>query len=505
LIVAAALLAPAGAAEAGGTTFVVTKTADTADGACNADCSLREAIIAANASIDANTVILSAATYTLTIPGELEDASLTGDLDILTSITLKGPGARTTTIDAGGLDRAIDFYGSCGCDQFALSGVTLTGGWVTLAEVGFLVASGGGFLSANGSASLFDVTIEGNQAAHGGGIYIWSGSGLDLNGVTIRDNQAADGGGVYNSSGTYFENVTISGNTASSKGGGIYVRGSGEISSTTIANNVALSGGGVFVEGSGGSPPQTVEGRVTKTVIAQNFDPLDQVNNCDFEVSLPAIPARFVSTGFNVGEDLSCGFTATGDQGGVAAEFSVLADNGGPTDTHLPVPGNAVIDAATSCPPPATDQRGMPRPQGASCDVGAVEFEDGDQDGIEGGVDNCPTVPFHDPTDSDGDLKPEDCDSPGSGNVDCSGPAVGVTSVDALKVLRFGAGLSVVQSEPCLDLGLPRSLAPPDDWKVGDVNCSGLVNAVDALLILRAVAGLSVALPVGCPEVKPPG
>jgi hypothetical protein len=51
---------------------------------------------------------------------------------------------------------------------------------------------------------------------------------------------------------------------------------------------------------------------------------------------------------------------------------------------------------------------------------------------------------------------------------------------------------------------LPRALAPPDDWKMGDVNCSGVVNSVDALKVLRAVAGFSVLKPVGCPEVKPP-
>jgi hypothetical protein len=81
---------------------------------------------------------------------------------------------------------------------------------------------------------------------------------------------------------------------------------------------------------------------------------------------------------------------------------------------------------------------------------------------------------------------------------------VGVSAVDALKVLRHNAGLSVAQNEPCLDIGLPRALTPPDDWKMGDVDCSGVVNSVDALKILRAVANLSVVKPVGCPEVKPP-
>ncbi len=67
-------------------------------------------------------------------------------------------------------------------------------------------------------------------------------------------------------------------------------------------------------------------------------------------------------------------------------------------------------------------------------------------------------------------------------------------------MLRFVVGLSVSQSEPCLDIGQLL----PSTWKMGDVNCSGGVNAVDALLILRAVAGLPINIPPTCPAVKPP-
>ena len=67
------------------------------------------------------------------------------------------------------------------------------------------------------------------------------------------------------------------------------------------------------------------------------------------------------------------------------------------------------------------------------------------------------------------------------GDIDCSG---GVSSVDALKVLRYGAALSVAQTEPCND---PGSQSPP----IGDVDCSGTTNAVDALKVLRFGAALS--------------
>ena len=63
-------------------TFMVTKTADTNDGACNADCSLREAITAANATPGADTITVPAGTYQLTLAnagGTNEDANATGD------------------------------------------------------------------------------------------------------------------------------------------------------------------------------------------------------------------------------------------------------------------------------------------------------------------------------------------------------------------------------------------------------------------------------------------
>jgi CSLREA domain-containing protein len=76
----------------GGGTFVVTKTTDTADGTCDADCSLREAIIAANGQSGTDTIILSAGTYDLSILGAGENAAATGDLDVTESITIDGVG-----------------------------------------------------------------------------------------------------------------------------------------------------------------------------------------------------------------------------------------------------------------------------------------------------------------------------------------------------------------------------------------------------------------------------
>jgi CSLREA domain-containing protein len=77
------------------------------------------------------------------------------------------------------------------------------------------------------------------------------------------------------------------------------------------------------------------------------------------------------------------------------------------------------------------------------------------------------------------------------GDVDCSGT---VNSVDALKVQRHAAALSVSQTQPCP----PMSSSP----LLGDVNCNTTINAVDALMLLRFGAALPLALPPGC---NPPG
>jgi hypothetical protein len=83
------------------------------------------------------------------------------------------------------------------------------------------------------------------------------------------------------------------------------------------------------------------------------------------------------------------------------------------------------------------------------------------------------------------------------GDVDCTAT---IDSIDALKVLRHSAGLSVEQVEPCGNIGTLRG----DGRLKGDTNCSGTIDATDALNIVRYVAGLPVALPPGCPPIGPP-
>jgi hypothetical protein len=100
-------------------------------------------------------------------------------------------------------------------------------------------------------------------------------------------------------------------------------------------------------------------------IVADNSAPTDANCNGDDATSL----------GHNLTDDTSCDFTATGDLVVADAMLGPLQDNVGPTETHDLLPGSPAIDAGSvNCPPPDTDQRGVVRPQGAGCDIGAVEF-----------------------------------------------------------------------------------------------------------------------------------
>ncbi|TMC00262.1 MAG: hypothetical protein E6J42_01355 [Chloroflexi bacterium] len=81
------------------------------------------------------------------------------------------------------------------------------------------------------------------------------------------------------------------------------------------------------------------------------------------------------------------------------------------------------------------------------------------------------------------------------GDIDCSGH---VNSIDALRLLRYVAGLDVTQNQPCPP---PGTNLPP---KWGDADCNGAITSVDALKVLRFVAGLAVSQTQPCPAIGQP-
>jgi RHS repeat-associated protein/CSLREA domain-containing protein len=349
----------------GGTVYLVSKIADTNDGTCDTDCSLREAVRAANASTGTDTILLPSGTYTLTITGA-DSTAAKGDLDISESVSIIGQGNPTNTfvVAASGLnDRIFDI--SAG--TISISNITIQGGSQS-------VAGGGGIRSINSALTLSHVVISGNQTANnGGGVYVQGGS-LSVTDSAVVNNTANYGGGLLNdSSAVTLTNVTISGNSSVDSGGGMRVTNTGttNLLNVTITNNTADSdsnntgeGGGIFYSA----------GTVTfkNTIIAGNID-------ASATTIRPDCSGTVQSSGHNlIGDKTGCTVTATtGDLFGTSGspinpQLGPLQDNGGNTITHTLLSGSPAIDSGDSSGCPTLDQRGFSRD--AMCDMGAYEL-----------------------------------------------------------------------------------------------------------------------------------
>jgi hypothetical protein len=353
--VAAALLALAAAPLASAATIAVTRTDDPAPDACApSDCSLREAVLATSAG---DVVQLPAGHYRLTIPGIAEDAGATGDLDLKKNISIDGGGARSTVIDAQGIDRVFDVASGVSA---TLRNLSVTGGE--------LPGNGGGIRNA-GDLSLYGVAVVGNRAlGMGGGVE--AGGNAVVFASTIAGNQAGVGGGLHVGGTAHVEDTTISGNLAggpgwTGHGGGIDGTGGTavELRSTTVSGNqsfnAALSGGGISA-----APFAALGNSIIANNVAHTEDQSASAgSNCDGPVG---------TAGHNLSDVADCGLDGEADQQGVVVILGPLTDNGGPTDTVAILPGSPAVDTGAGCPP--TDQRGVSRPRGRSCDIGAYEL-----------------------------------------------------------------------------------------------------------------------------------
>jgi CSLREA domain-containing protein len=384
LIAAASMLALAlaTAAPAAAATFTVDSTADAGDAntgnpACATSggaCTLRAAIDQANASASGDVITLPAGTYHLTGAAN-DDANVSGDLDIddvgTASTTINGAGARTTSIVGTGADRVVDLLDS---EHVSISGLTITGGGG--------VDQGGGINSREATLDLTNASVVGNHANaassgsnEGGGIFIEQHA--DLRNVTISGNFAEratgntfgpQGGGVFDNGvpSTSFVNVTISGNQATgagAQGGGVFYNA--DANSTTYTN-VSLVGNTVSGSGSeGGGIFVNDELTLKNTIVA--------LNRAGASVSDCSLNDTLHSAGHNLEEGTDCALGGTGDLQSSNPLLGPLADNGGQVNTRALLAGSSAIDAGDPVGCPATDARGVARPQGASCDIGAFE------------------------------------------------------------------------------------------------------------------------------------
>jgi len=250
----------------------VTKFTDSNDGSCDPDdCSLREAIGAANATSGPDTVILPAGTHTLTITGVGENNNHTGDLDIAEALTITGAGPDVTIIDASGLSADPDRVLHVLTGTVVISGVTIRNGSgvpqgggilneATLTLINSTVVNnnaddGGGIFNDGGMVTLTDSTLSGNTAYFsGGGIKNDNGGVMTLTNSTINDNSATtvDGGGIDNLGTARLASSTVSDNSAGHDGGGIdnWTNTTVELTNSTVSGNTAGNdGGGIFNNG----------------------------------------------------------------------------------------------------------------------------------------------------------------------------------------------------------------------------------------------------------------
>jgi CSLREA domain-containing protein len=370
----------------------VNRTDDPAPNGCTPEpggCSLREAIIAANAVPSSpDTINIPGGFYTLTRGGLNENAASTGDLDILNNLTyINGAGSGFTIIDGGNLDRVFQvFLGK----TVQITGLAIQNGYVNPGQGGALT------IPTSATVTLDSVVIVTNEANDGGGI--WNAGSLTITNTTIVDNIAyGTGGGILNGDSTANLNMagaTIRGNIAGGVGGGGLANAhNANLTNVTISDNYATDGGGgggggiynyttttlnlnnvtvshntssSATRGGGIRNASSATANLKNTIVANN---VGGGGNCSTGVGHTAA----VSYGHNLDSGTACAFGGAGDINNGNPNLGPLANNGGASFTRALLPGSQAIDSGDNNGCPAVDQRAVPRPQGAACDIGAYE------------------------------------------------------------------------------------------------------------------------------------
>ena len=240
--------------------------------------------------------------------------------------------------------------------------------------------------------TLRNSTVSGNSAGFDGGGLL-NFETLKLINITAADNIAGQsGGGIANEAGTLeVTNSTVSGNTAVSAGGGMFnpAGAAADLLNTTVSANTADTGGGIYTGG---------ELLLTSSTMARNNAP---TASAIYDPGTPDAGPRSIantlvegdcagslldSGGHNIeSPGNTCGFNQATDQPGEdQLNLGPLEDNSGPTKTHALLENSVAIDQIPEADcidgagdPLTADQRGEPRPAGASstCDVGAFEVQ----------------------------------------------------------------------------------------------------------------------------------
>lgn len=209
-----------------------------------------------------------------------------------------------------------------------------------------------------GILTLNDTTITGGSGI-GGGILVDQFSSLTVNNSTISGNTGSPinpGGAAISSNGTVTLNNSTISNNLNANGAALFSYGPMTLNNSTVTANSTNSV--AIIRGTGGSIS------LNNSIVANQTAGA----NCG---------GAIISLGYNLDSDGTCNLTATGDIPNGVADLGPLQVNApGNTATHALGANSDAIDAGNCSGGMITvDQRGVTRPQGAACDLGAFELE----------------------------------------------------------------------------------------------------------------------------------
>ncbi|MDX6531732.1 MAG: hypothetical protein QOH41_4022 [Blastocatellia bacterium] len=370
---------------------IVTTNADSGPG------SLRQAI--------ADSCAGSTITFDMT-PGHVASpiTLTTAELLVDKNLTIQGPASNLLTVTrGGGVTPSFHILRTTTGNTVSISGLTLTNG---VGTVSGSITDGGGIYN-DATLTLSNSVVTGNTALTGGGIYNHGGA-LTLSNSTVSNNHAnsGSGGGIENGLATLTViNSTINGNSAARTGGVEIADGTAKIINSTVSGNTASAAGGGI---------QTLAGTTTLTnvTVTNNHSDSDNTGGTDngggirngggtITLRNTIVAGNYKGSGTSTANDIdqtvdpSSSFdligaggsgglgNSNGNQVGVANSLvGLLATNGGPTQTHLLLPGSPAINAGSNAlaidqsnAALTTDQRGtgFNRIVNSTVDIGAVE------------------------------------------------------------------------------------------------------------------------------------
>ncbi len=376
------------------------------------------------------------------------DATTLGNVTILVEVV-----AMTNVQFTG--NRAAGAGAGCALNTFsgtvALTGCRLAGNAGTYGA--------GLYRTGLGDMTLTNCSFASNEigASGDGGALYHAANALTATGSTFDHNFAkgpsARGGAVFlagSGPGT-FTNCTLSANSAGDRGGAVCALADMTFTHCTFAQNAALDTGGAAIYASNGGV------NLINTIVANSISG----TNCQAE---PGV--AFTSSGGNISSDGTCIPTPQGsDRLNTNPLLGVLGDSGGTTKT-IPLHGSSpAVDAAVEGFCTGTDQRGLTRPQDgdndgtAGCDIGAFEFHDCDQDGIDD-----TTEVNNDPNrDCDTNGIPDACEAPDADQDGIADPCDACTDLD-----NDGFGDPGFAANTCALDGCPSD---PDKGTPGACGC----------------------------------